>query len=425
MSSTTSSRIRALSALAVLGLAGAALAGCASTPQDSNTISVAFNGGEGVPAAAALFEEANPGTKVELKNVTDPDGQIIGTQLAGGNASDVIVIQPGSGGIISAQVAGDRGQLTDLSDEPWADTVPESAKRVLVTSEGELVAVPMTFSSIGGVYNETAIESVGMTIPTTWPEVLQFCADAKANGKVAYGLGLSDAWTTQLIPYALVATLVYAEDPDFIQKQDDGTATFSDSGWKTAMDKYEEMGTEGCFNESPAGTPYATVQNAVASGSTLATVTVAAETASIQALAPEGTAIQYAAFPATDNADDTYLAANVGPALAVTAKAKNVELAKKFVAFLAEPETQIAFANAYGDTAAMPGDLKQDTQVSDLALSYINSQKISGWPDNQWPTGTSLKDDMYSGIQGMFSGQATPESTLEAMDTAFEAAQDK
>ena len=85
--------------------------------------------------------------------------------------------------------------------------------------------------------------------------MLQFCADARAAGKVAYGLGLSDTWTTQLIPYALTATLVYGQDPDFAQHQIEGGATFADSRWRTAMEKYVEMKKNQCFNDSPAGIP--------------------------------------------------------------------------------------------------------------------------------------------------------------------------
>lgn len=415
-------RVRALTAVVIFGLAGASLVGCSSTSGGgSQTLTVGSNGDTAMKAVVKKFENDNPGVTIQLKNTPENYDQITSTQLTGGNAPDVIQIEVGSGNNDSAVKAGDKGYFTNLSGESFASKIPADARRVLNNTKGQLMGVPMTFSSIAGVYNATAMKSVGLTAPTTWPEVLQFCADAKAKGKVAYGLGLSDTWTTQLIPYALVATLVYGKDPTFTERQLKGDESFSNSGWKKAMAMYVEMGKQGCFNASPAGTPYATVQHAVASGSTLGTVTVAAETAAIKALAPKTTDIEYQTFPASDVASDNYLSANVGPSFAVNSKAKNQALAKKFLAYLATPSTQIAYATAYGDTAAMPGNLKQDSQVATLVSGYVKSKKIAGWPDNEWPS-TAVQQDVFSGVQGIFSNQATVKSVLAKMDSDFDAA---
>ena len=59
------------------------------------------------------------------------------------------------------------------------------------------------------MYNEDALKELGLTAPTTWTELIQFCSDAKAKGKVAYALGGATPWNTQLINYALTPTLVY------------------------------------------------------------------------------------------------------------------------------------------------------------------------------------------------------------------------
>ena len=418
MSSTTFRKV--LTAGACAAVLGAGLVGCSTSTSSGskNVLTVGTNGGAPMKAIVAAFEKEHPDVTVEIRDSPENYLQVTGTQLTGGTAPDILQVFPGNGNNVSPIIAGGRGYFADLSAEAWASEVPESTKPLLSTSDGKLVAVPMTFSSIGVVYNQGQLDKLGLKQPSTWSEVIQFCSDARAAGKVPFGLGLSDAWTTQLIPYALTASLVYGQDRDFVKKQTEGSVSFSDSGWRTALDKYFEMEKNECFNDSPAGTPYSAVQDAIRKGDTLATVTVAAESNTIKETGPKDLQVSYAAFPATDIKDENFLSATTGPSFAVNSKSKNADLAKQFMAWLASPETQIAYANAYGDTAAMPGDLKQDSPVAALVNEYASTEKYSTWPDQLWPS-TTVQPAMFAGIQGMFSGQDTPESVLKKMDAAY------
>jgi len=405
---------------ASLGIAGMALTGC-STDQgggDENTLTVATNGGDPMLAVISMFEEANPGVSVDVRDSPENYQQVVATQLTGNTAPDIIQVFPGNGNNLSVAIAGDRGYLADLTGADWAANLPESALELLTTDDDELVAVPMTFSSIGGIYNQGAIDDLGLTPPSTWDEVLQFCAAATDAGKVAYGLGLSDTWTTQLIPYALTATLVYGQDPEFVQHQLDGETSFADSAWRQALEQYLEMDEAGCFNTSPTGTPYSNVQQAIVDGSTLATVSVAAETETIGRLGPDDLELTFTAFPATSNADETVLSATTGPSFAVNAATSKQELAEKFIAFLAAPETQVAYAEAYGDTAALPGDLEQGTSVSAVVAEYVERNQTAYWPDQLWPT-TAVQPALFDGVQAFFSGQNDIDGVLQDLDDAF------
>lgn len=414
--------LKVLTAGACAAVLGAGLVGCSTSPSTGSgsktVLTVGTNGGDPMKAIIASFEKEHPDVTVEVRDSPENYLQVTGTQLTGGTAPDVIQVFPGNGNNVSPIIAGARGYFADMSGESWASKVPDSTKPLLSTADGKLVAVPMTFSSIGVVYNQGELDKLGLKQPGTWSEVLQFCSAARAAGKVPFGLGLSDAWTTQLIPYALTASLVYGQDRDFVKKQTEGSVSFSDSGWRTALDKYLEMQNNKCFNDSPAGTPYSAVQDAIRKGDTLATVTVAAESNTIKAAGPKDMKVSYGEFPATDDKDKNFLSATTGPSFAVNAKSKNADLAKQFMAFLASPETQIAYANAYGDTAAMPGDLKQDSQVATLVNEYAKADKYSTWPDQLWPS-TTVQPAMFAGIQGMFSGQDTPEGVLKKMDAAY------
>jgi raffinose/stachyose/melibiose transport system substrate-binding protein len=418
LSSKTHLRISA--AVFAAMITATTLAGCstAGASSDENVLTVGTNGGGAMNGVIAAFEEEHPGVTVEVRDSPENYQQVTATQLTGGTAPDVVQVFPGTGNNLSVKIAGDKGFFADVSDEDWGPSIPGATRDLLSTSEGELVAVPMTFSSIGGIYNQGVIDELGLAIPTTWSEVLQFCADAADDGKVAYGLGLSDTWTTQLIPYALTATLVYAQNPDFAEQQVGGTATFAESGWQTALEQYVEMDEAGCFNTSPNGTPYSEVQDGIRNGDTLATVSVAAETNAIAATGPDGLVLTYAAFPATDDSSETYLSATIGPSFAINAKTDKLDLAKEFLAFLASPETQVKYADLYGDTAALPGDATQDSQVAELVTSYVTENKISTWPDQLWPS-TTVQPALFDGVQAIFSGQDDIDGVLAKMDAAF------
>lgn len=428
MSSTT--RRPLFVAATVITVLGAALAGCStetgsgsgsdSSSGEEQVLSVATNGGAALLETIPAFEEANPGVKIDVKDYPQNYREVIGTQLTGGNAPDIIQIPPGGGNNISVKVAGAQGYYEDLSDAAWAGDVPEAAAEQLTTDEGALVAVPMILASIGGIYNQGAVDAAGLTIPETWSEVLQFCQDAQAAGKVAYGLGLSDTWTTQMVPYALTSTLVYGPNPEFITEQIAGSATFADSEWGTAFDKYLEMDEQGCFNANPNGTPYSQVQDAIREGDTLATVSVASETASIASTGPSDLELTYAAFPATDDPADTFLPTSVGPAFGINADSSNKDLAATFLEYLATADAQITYATAFGDVAAMPGDLTQESQVAEVVQEFTTQQKITTFPDRLWPS-TTVQPEMFDGVQSLFSGQSTVEDVLANMDNAFSA----
>ncbi|NQD89521.1 carbohydrate ABC transporter substrate-binding protein [Paenarthrobacter sp. CM16] len=422
MSLKTPQRIAVGAVAALLGISLSACSGQtpaapASEKATTGSFSIGTNHSPAVKTIVELFNKKYPDIKVDVRDMAQSYREVLGSQLAGGNAPDVVEIPGGGGNPISAKVAGQRNFYADLGKTEWAGSIPDIAKQQLETDKGKLVAVPMVVSSIGGIYNQNALDEVGLSAPKTWSEVLDFCGDAKAKGRVAYGLGLSDTWTTQLIPYALTSTLVYGPNQNFLEDQTSGKASFADSAWKDSMDKYLEMDKAGCFNASPVGTPYATVQDAIRSGNTLGTVSVASETANIAKGGPANLKLTYTAFPANDKAEDQYLPLSTS-GFALNAKSSSNGAAATFIDFLAEPATQVAFGAAFGDAPAMPGEEKLTSEIALLAKEYLDKDHGTTWPDRLWPNAT-IQPKLFDGVQGMFIGSASVPDVLDKMDAAF------
>jgi raffinose/stachyose/melibiose transport system substrate-binding protein len=123
-------------------------------------------------------------------------------------------VWPGNGNPSALQVLQPYGYLMDLSDQPWAARLPDGLAPVTQVA-GKTYILPMTFTGIGAIYNKKTLSTIGAQIPTTWTELLALCATAKQRGKAAFALGNQTGWVTQLVDYALVATTVYATQPNF------------------------------------------------------------------------------------------------------------------------------------------------------------------------------------------------------------------
>src|SRR4051794_4118926 len=239
---------------------------------DNKTLTIASVDQGSVEDVIKAFEKANPGVKVRYTTSgADQYQQQIRTQLSSGTAPDVMSVWPGNGNPAATVVLAKPGYLRDLSDQAWAAKMPEAIKTV-AQYEGKTYNAIFGQNGIGAVYNEQAMAKAGLTPPDTWTKLLAFCRAAKAKGTPAFALGIQDNWVTQLVLYAMVATTVYSHDPDFDKKMQAGQATFAQSPWTTALDKYLTMQKTGCFQKNPLGTNYEASQQLAATGKTLGIV---------------------------------------------------------------------------------------------------------------------------------------------------------
>ncbi|MFM9587977.1 ABC transporter substrate-binding protein [Streptomyces scabiei] len=363
------------------------------------------------------FEKANPGVKVRYTTSgADQYQQQIRTQLSSGTAPDVMSVWPGNGNPAATYTLAKPGYLRDLSDRPWAAKLPDAMKSV-AQYEGKTYTAVFGQNGIGAVYNEQALKEAGLTAPDTWTDLLDFCKAAKAEGTPAFALGNQDNWVTQLVLYALVATTVYGEDPDFDQKMQAGEATFAKSPWTTALDKYLTMEKTGCFQKNPLGTNYEASQQLAATGRTLGIVQGNWVIALLKGKNPKGT-FTLKALPATDDASKTLIPAAAGAGYAVNAKAKNEKLALKFVDFVMSPKGMNLFVAKQGGLPSLTDTgFAADPSLAELS-KFIGSDRTVPFMDQLWPN-PKVQQTMLSGLQEIFSGQSTPGKVLGEMDADY------
>ncbi|MGW4909162.1 ABC transporter substrate-binding protein [Streptomyces sp. NPDC004270] len=385
----------------------------------SRTLTLASVDQGSVEDVVKAFEKANPGVTVRYTTSgADQYQQQIRTQLSSGTAPDVMSVWPGNGNPGATYVLAKPGYLRDLSDQPWAARIPDAIKSV-AQYQGKTYNAIFGQNGIGAVYNEQAMAKAGLTPPDTWTKLLAFCRAAKAKGTPAFALGNQDNWVTQLVLYALVATTVYGHDRDFDKKMQAGQATFAKSPWTTALDKYLTMEKTGCFQKNPLGTNYEASQTLAATGKTLGIVQGNWVIALLKQKNPKGT-FTLKALPATDTPSETLIPAAAGAGYGVNAKAKNKDLALKFVNFVMSPQGMNLFVKKQGGLPSLPSTgLVVDPSLTELS-NFVRSDRTVPFMDQLWPN-AKVQQTMLSGLQEIFSGQSTPRKLLDQMDADYQA----
>lgn len=422
----TQRRIKAIVAggmVAALALAGCSTGGGggeAENPTGAGTLTVVSipNYQNSLPVAVEAFEKANPDIDVELEFVDVAAlHTTLRTQLTAGTAPDIFTAYPGNGTPTSMEVLVPGGYLMDLSDLSLNERIPSGMDLVTMV-DGKRYILPLSLGAIGGIYNDAVLEELGLTAPTTWSEVLEFCADARAAGKVAYANGAQTAWINQFPAYPLTATLVYGTNPDFDAEQAAGEVTFSDSAWVDALEKSVEMNDAGCYQDAPLGTSYEGAIELVAKGDALSMVSVTSTFGALGAVAPEGSTFTFHALPATDDPSDTWIPAGGSGGYAINAAAKNPVAAQKFLEFLASDETMAEIAEIQGALPAIAGpDYVVPEHLTEI-MTFVDEGRIHPYADQLWPN-PKVSQVLMEQVQLLIGGQVTVADVLAAMDAAY------
>jgi raffinose/stachyose/melibiose transport system substrate-binding protein len=414
----SSAMIAALTVVAMVAACGGGTK-AASGSGSAKTLTVASVDQGSIEDVVKAFEAANPGVKVNLTTAgADQYQQQIRTQLASGTAPDVMTVWPGNGNPGATFVLAKPGYLLDLSDQPWASKLPAGLKGV-AQYDGKTYNAIFGVNGIGAVYNKDALDKAGLTAPTTWTELLSFCKAAAAKGTPAFALGIQDNWVTQLVLYALVATMVYSGDKDFDKKMQAGQTTFANSPWTAAMAKYVDMNKNGCFQKNPLGTDYAASQDLAATGKTLGLVQGNWVVSLLKQKNPTGNFI-LKPLPAIDDPSAVLMPGGAGAGYGVNAKAKNKDLALKFITFVMSPQGMSVFNKKQGSLPSLPdAGSSIDPSLADVS-TFINNGRTVPFMDQLWPN-AKVQQDMLSGIQEVFSGQSTADKMFATMDTDYKA----
>lgn len=410
--------VRTLGAVAVAAVAATMLASCSSGNGGDVRLQLAATTDADQSVYAELikdFEQKNPG--VEVKTTFTPNEQFQTTvprSMGSSSGPDIVAAFPGIGAGPSAFNLQDSGLVVDQSKKAWAADLSDAQKSVL-GHDGFVAFNPIGSDTIGIIYDTDFFQKSKLTAPATWSELLDLCGTIKDKGIIPISLGLQTNYVTQFIPYALVASTVYAADPTFDDELLAGEGTFADSGWKAALQKFIDMRDAGCFGDSAAGTTYDSMLQQVATKQAAMTISVGPSLGPIRKADPAGKYV-IVPLPAYDDAAKNGVPQASSIGLAINKKSKHVAAAQKFVDFVNEPENLAKLAGGYN---VIPrGDATAPEGLEAMAKAF-GDQPTGIFPNQLWKSPTSIESYMAA-VQQLFSDQQSVGGVLKAMDDAYQ-----
>lgn len=192
------------------------------------------------PEMAKAFEKAHPGVTVKVQQESDQGYKDKIKVLASSNSiPDIYFSWPGS----YAKQFVDAGLALDLTSvigkgTTWNDSLAPSAVAA-GAYDGKNYGVPIDLDAKFMFYNKKIFADNGITVPTTFDDLLSVCKTLKAKGITPINFGNKDGWpalhyVTQLNAYNVPAATL---EKDY--SSDKGA--YTDPGYVTALDQFSQV----------------------------------------------------------------------------------------------------------------------------------------------------------------------------------------
>ena len=352
-----------------------------------------------------IFEEfmrENPDVRIEY-DLTGGDQYevLLQSRFLTKSNMDIVGVHPG----VSVSVEYARsGFLTDLTDMSFMQGV-EPKFLDLSEYNGRYYALPIDACYIACLYNKKMFSDLDLASPTTWSEFMAACETLMRAGVTPISFGLKDIWIGQLIAYALAATTVYRDNPDFNKQLHDGTAHFSGAEWTKTMEMYKSL--EPYFNEDYESISYEQQISLFAGEETAMLVTGTWTLAMIEESNPS---LEYGAFilPGSDNGDN-WMSQAVGGMLAISANSKNKEAAERFLSYFMREDVYYKYVSATNNLPVKTSvEIDYSPVLRDVAFSVQGTYRFL---NQDW----RISSDRFflSGIKKMFAGQGIADIMAE------------
>jgi raffinose/stachyose/melibiose transport system substrate-binding protein len=359
---------------------GGAGGGAGATGGGSTTLTLLIDNAPTTIAAAkevvSAFQQANSG--VTIKTETRPGGtegdNLVKTKLSTGEMNDVFWYNSGS----LLQALNPAQTLVDLTGDPAMKDV-DASFLPSVTQGGKVYGVPAGTAMGGGIlYNRDVYSQLGLQVPKTWAEFEANNDKVKAAGITPVIETFGDTWTSQLFilgDYYNVQTA----NANFAKDYTENKVKYATD--PTAVKGFQKLAAvkdKGYVNSSYGSLKMVQGMKLLASGKGAHYPLL---TFPVGTLKPdEQKKIGFFGIPGDDAAKAGATIWMPGGAY-IAKSSKNVDLAKKFLAFTASPAGTQAYSK--GSAPSGPYLVKGATLPADAPpvaadiQAYIDSKKVA------------------------------------------------
>ncbi|MFK7866921.1 MAG: ABC transporter substrate-binding protein [Alphaproteobacteria bacterium] len=297
----------------------------------------------GFEAAVEAFKAENPGINVVV-NINDREAHKTAIRnFLSADAPDITAWYPGN----RMAPFVDAGQFEDISDlwasDPNLSTSFEAIKPTM-TRDGKQWGVPYSYYQWGVYYRADIFEKYGITEPTTWNDMLAACDTLKANGVTPFTIGTKYLWTAAgVFDYLNLRTNGY----DVHNALTAGEISYSDDRIKKTFENWATMLERCSFVDNHATMSWQDAIAPFANGEAAMYVMGNFSVAAYKDAGLSEDQIDFFQFP---EITPGLARAEEAPAdaLFIPSGAENKDNARKFLAFIAQPEIQSEWNKTIG-----------------------------------------------------------------------------
>lgn len=297
---------------------------------------------KGFEDAVELFKKENPDINV-IVNINDREAHKTAIRnFLTADAPDVTSWYPGN----RMAPFTDSGLFQPVDDVWEANGFNETlaAIKPTMTRDGKIWGVPYSYYQWGIYYRKDIFDLLKLEEPKTWDELLAACATMKENGVTPFTIGTKFLWTAAgVFDYINLRTNGYDVHNDLTG----GKIKYTDPRIVKTMENWTQLINECGFVDNHASMSWQDALAPFANGDAAMYVMGNFAVDGMKNAGLTEDQIDYFQFP---EITPGLARAEEAPADAffIPANAKNVEDAKKFLAFVARPDVQSAWNKTIG-----------------------------------------------------------------------------
>ncbi|MFT4221009.1 MAG: extracellular solute-binding protein [Microbacterium sp.] len=373
------------------------------------------------PEMAKEFEAEHPDVTVEVQQESDQGYKDKIKVLASSNSiPDIYFAWPGS----YAKQFVDAGLALDLTSvigegTEWNESLAAGAVGAGVY-DGKNYGVPLDLDAKFMFYNKKVFEDNGVSVPTTFDELLGVCKALKAKGITPVNFGNKDGWpglhyVTQLNAYNVPAATL---DQDYSSDE----PAYTDPGYVTALSEFQQIISE-CTDTGKTGNgiDHTDAQVGFADGKSAMMYLESLEIGLLKDTQLDEDGIGMFPLPApADAAGDLGALVGAPDLLLVNSKSENPALAVAFLKFIVSkqgaakmPELMSGYPSPVKDSLDPDTTDPETVEAMDL-LAQASSLAI--WLDTV--TDPQVAQAYLAGGEALVGGTSTPEDVMESVQQA-------
>ncbi len=142
--------------------------------------------------------------------------------------------------VFAVGLAGSPDYFMDISGE-WNKSLDQQTLDYFFTVDGKLSGAPYgSVLQFGMYYNEEIFNDLGLSVPTTWQELLDVCEEIAAAGITPVYMPANDVWTTQFMPKFTMLS-PYDDIAALAEDMNTNVTKWADTDFGLGMDQSREL----------------------------------------------------------------------------------------------------------------------------------------------------------------------------------------